>query len=172
MTPFIVPGWTGLLIEANSRSFASLLNLKRNAWSSNLCLSPTKQAQNIVFYGAHDKNKDASSGLIPRKDSNTIPIRVNCVPLYSFLLAVNVTTVDYLSLDVEGSELDILKTIPFEKVLIKVVRLEITSIPGGMEALQPFMQSKGYAFFTYSPDPQGPRRYDAIFLHSSVQIQK
>ena len=30
------------------------------------------------------------------------------------------TTVDYFSLDIEGNELDVLKTIPFEKYNIKV----------------------------------------------------
>ena len=32
------------------------------------------------------------------------------------LLALNQTHVDYFSLDVEGFELDVLKTIPFDKV--------------------------------------------------------
>jgi hypothetical protein len=47
-------------------------------------------------------------------------VDVQCFPLYSYLLALNRTTVDYLSLDVEGSELEILKTVPFEKLDIRV----------------------------------------------------
>ena len=45
---------------------------------------------------------------------------VQCLPLYSILLALNTTTVDYFSLDVEGAELGVLKTIPWDKVNIKV----------------------------------------------------
>ena len=45
---------------------------------------------------------------------------VQCFPLYSYLLALNRTKVDYFSLDVEGSELDVLRTIPFEKLDIRV----------------------------------------------------
>jgi len=45
---------------------------------------------------------------------------VECFPLYSLLAAINVTTVDYLSLDVEGVEYKILKSIPFDKLTIKV----------------------------------------------------
>jgi len=45
---------------------------------------------------------------------------VECFPLFSLLTALNVTEVDYLSLDVQGPELKILKTIPYEKVNIKV----------------------------------------------------
>lgn len=47
-------------------------------------------------------------------------LEVQCFPLYSYLLALNVTTVDYFSLDVEGAEFSVLKTIPWEKVDIKV----------------------------------------------------
>ena len=47
-------------------------------------------------------------------------MNVTCVPLYSILLAFNNPTIDYFSLDVEGSELAILKTIPFDKVDIRV----------------------------------------------------
>ena len=53
-------------------------------------------------------------------------IQILCFPLYSILLALENPTVHYLSLDVEGSEFPILKTIPFDKVDIKVIgRLNI-----------------------------------------------
>jgi hypothetical protein len=45
---------------------------------------------------------------------------VQCFPLYSILLAVGRTHVDYFGLDVEGSEYKILETIPWHKVNIKV----------------------------------------------------
>ena len=47
-------------------------------------------------------------------------VNVTCLPLYSILLALDNPTIDYFSLDIEGSELDVLKTIPFDKVDIKV----------------------------------------------------
>lgn len=48
-------------------------------------------------------------------------VNVQCLPVYSILLAVNRTTVDVFSLDIEGNELDVLQTIPFDKVDIKVL---------------------------------------------------
>ena len=48
---------------------------------------------------------------------------VQCFPLYSILLAVNRTTVDYLSLDVEGHEMQIIKTIPWHKINVTVCRI-------------------------------------------------
>ena len=45
---------------------------------------------------------------------------VQCFPLYSLLLAVGQTRIDYFSVDVEGSEKDVLTSIPWHKVHIKV----------------------------------------------------
>jgi hypothetical protein len=47
-------------------------------------------------------------------------VDVQCLPLWTYMLALNQTTIDYFSLDVEGNELDVLKTIPFDKLDIKV----------------------------------------------------
>ena len=41
---------------------------------------------------------------------------VECYPLYSLLLAMDLNTVDFLSLDIEGAELAVLRTVPWDKV--------------------------------------------------------
>ena len=48
-----------------------------------------------------------------------------CTPLID-LLPSNVDTIDYLSLDTEGSELAILKTIPFGKLKINVISVDVS----------------------------------------------
>jgi hypothetical protein len=48
-------------------------------------------------------------------------VNIQCFPLYSILLAVGNTQVDYFSVDVEGSELQVLTSIPWHKVNIKVL---------------------------------------------------
>lgn len=58
-----------------------------------------------------------SDDFVKNKSSN---VNVQCFPLYTYLLALNITVIDYFSLDVEGSELNVLKTIPFDKINIKV----------------------------------------------------
>ena len=44
-----------------------------------------------------------------------------CLPLHSILLSIGNPIVDYFSLDVEGSEMGILRAIPWDKVQIKVL---------------------------------------------------
>ena len=51
-------------------------------------------------------------------------ITAQCFTLHSLLLAVDQTEVDYFSLDIEGPELEILQTILFDKIKIKVFSVE------------------------------------------------
>lgn len=51
---------------------------------------------------------------------------VQCIPLHLLLDAIGVTTVDYFCLDVEGSELNVLRTIPFDQMHIKVFMMTIS----------------------------------------------
>ena len=53
-------------------------------------------------------------------ESNAKIIKAVCLPIYTILSAVGNPVVDFFSLDVEGAELEILKTIPWDKVHIKV----------------------------------------------------
>jgi len=56
--------------------------------------------------------------------------------------AINRTEIDYFSLDVEGMELDILKTIPFERVHIKLISVEVRA--GQDEEIRRFLEPLGY----------------------------
>ena len=92
-------------------------------------------------------------GRMVHKDSlewlqkNKLPehkIQVQFVPLYSLLLALNQTKIDLLSLDIEGDELFVLQTIPFEKVDIRTTIVEYSHVPGGEERVESFLMGNGY----------------------------
>ena len=68
---------------------------------------------------------------------------VYCLPLYSLMLALNQRHIDYLSLDVEGLELSILQTIPFDKLDISVITVEYKHSSARQQYLD-YMESKGY----------------------------
>ena len=54
-------------------------------------------------------------------------IDVQCFPLYSILSTLEQTYVDYLSLNAEGDELAILKTIPWSNIVIRVTLISIST---------------------------------------------
>lgn len=67
-----------------------------------------------------------------------------CFPFLSIMRAINVTHVDYFSLDVEGLELDILRTIPFDLIDISVFTVEFVHGPDKGKGYIDFMEKNGY----------------------------
>ena len=72
-------------------------------------------------------------------------IQVQCFPLYSLLLALNQTRVDFLSLDVEGDEEKVLRTIPYKKVNIRMMTVEFVHGAGGADNIRNLMGQNGYS---------------------------
>ena len=70
--------------------------------------------------------------------------QVYCYPFFTMMLALGQTHIDYFSLDVEGFELEILKTIPFDKLDISVLTVEHKHGKGGEKAYVEFMEKQGY----------------------------
>ena len=68
--------------------------------------------------------------------------------MFSYFIFPGNPTIDYLSLDIEGAEFAVLKTIDFEKVDIKVISLENFMIgkifEGEGTTIRYFLSGKGY----------------------------
>lgn len=53
---------------------------------------------------------------------------------------------EFFSLDVEGAELQVLKTIPFDKISITIIVAEFKHIQnGGEHKLKRYLENKGYS---------------------------
>jgi len=103
------------LVEAEANNFELAVQKKRNAFLVPACLSlSTKPKMSSFKFGYK------AFASIDTSNALNDTVQVQCLPLYSILLALNRTTVDLFSLDIEGHELSVLKTIPYDKVDIKV----------------------------------------------------
>jgi len=82
---------------------------------------------------------------------------------------MNVTKIDYFSLDVEGAELGVLETVPFDKLHIKVLSVEFLHAPNGKDGLRRLMTSKGYSVFG---EVRAWKNFanDFIFVHNSMNL--
>jgi Methyltransferase FkbM domain len=91
----------------------------------------------------------------PRPLSYRSNREVPCFPLESLLLALNRTRIDYLSLDVEGLELDVLETIPWTRFDIRTMSVEHKHVPRGKQAIHDYMIRQGYQLVVdlHSLDP-------------------
>merc|ERR1719245_2144987 len=78
-------------------------------------------------------------------------VRIQCFPVYTVLLALGNPTVHYFSLDIEGAELQVLRTIPFDKVDIKILDIEMNHVgqifEGSATDLRRHLEKSGYEAF-------------------------
>jgi len=138
--------WSGLLIEPNPSVFKRLNSKNRRATLLNSCLSTSPKPENITFI--HNEEMGGRKDLLPWGFQSKPSSTAVCFPIFSVLEALGNPTIDYFSLDVEGSEYGVLKSIPWEKVNIKVWSIEYNPMVGpwlmSKRRIIKFMQSKGY----------------------------
>jgi hypothetical protein len=120
--------WDGLLIEGNPEFFRDILKRKRRAFMLNACLSPTWTPVMLNF--TMDDIGGGIADFIPpgqqrRRNSTMKPhVMVQCFPFYSILKALEVSHVNYFSLDIEGPEIAVLKSIPLNETIIDIISIE------------------------------------------------
>ena len=73
-----------------------------------------------------------------------------CFPLYSLLLALDSPTVTLLSLDIEGAEFEVFRSLPWDKVDIEVIVIELVHagevFEGSRLEIIKYLESKNYQY--------------------------
>lgn len=118
--------------------FKQLKKKNRNAWILPHCLSPFKYPTVVDFdamaeYGGiinHIDGVKKVPGDINLNNTFYKPtwrktFKIQCFPVYSVLRALGLPSVDYFSLDIEGAEYQVLKTIPFQDLDINLLGVEV-----------------------------------------------
>ena len=93
-------------------------------------------------------------------------IYVHCFPLMSILTALNIFHNDYLSLDVEGAEIDILKTVDWTRLTVDILTVEYRSNMQNLGKLKAVFNKTG-RYRMGGVLPVGERQnkaLDAIFI--------
>ena len=97
------------------------LSTHRKAWFTSHCLA-TSPHPHLANFSTSSSVPGGMAGIVEGDTAGTF--LVQCLPLYTLIAALPVTTVNYLSLDIEGAELEVLETIPWDKVDIEVMTVE------------------------------------------------
>jgi FkbM family methyltransferase len=174
--------WSGLLIEPNPVEFNKMVNHPRElSHKENCAISDVEQEITFLsiegpcnvlsgikeFYNAQHierinreldmyKNYPEGHELYSRKEE----IKMKAVKLQSLFDKYEIKKVDLISIDVEGAELQVLKSIDFDKTEIDVLLIENNY---GLEKETEFLVNKGYKLL-------GNIQWDSVFVKNNFTI--
>lgn len=145
-------GWRGVCIEPIPYKFSQL---KKNR--SSLCFDKaifSKSGEVVEFsvhkYGSHEN--DGLSGITEFLDKhrtqvlqNETRIQVQTLTLNDLLDEVQAPRfIEYLSLDTEGTELEILKSVDLDKYMFGIMTVEHNFIDSKRQEIKEYLESKNY----------------------------
>lgn len=141
-------GWHGICIEPVPEFFNELIK-NRNCFCINGCISNQSGTKLFMVVGM-------LSGLLDKYDERHLAridtevslynlekrlIQVNCYRFNDIMKRYGVKHIDYLSIDTEGGELEILKSINFNAITIDIISVENNYNDKNFEK---FLDTQGY----------------------------
>ena len=173
-------GWSGLLIEPNPVEFNKMEKLDRELSIKENCAISSDEGDinflsiegpcNVLsgileFYNEQhisrinrelDSYKSYEIGHELYSRSETI--KMKALRLETLFDKHNIKNIDLISIDVEGAELNVLKSINFDKVDISCFLIENNY---GLDKETEFLQEKGYKHY-------GNIEWDSVFIKNSI----
>ncbi len=152
-------GWTGICIEPLPERFAEL-QVCRSCICIQGCVADTDGVSQLLKVSSPYVNTEMLSGLQDKYDPRHFErmkievatyggsyeyIDVQCYKLNGLLEKNGITHVNFLSIDTEGGEFDILSSIDFSKYKIDVITVEDNY---GDSRFISFLEEKGYTLIT------------------------
>ena len=130
--------WSGVNIDLSKTSI-DLFNIARKK-DINLNLAVSDFNGETFYYENSPINQQNS---LIQTNENQKKVKVECFTLNSILKEKNIKSFDYLNVDVEGSELEVIKGIDLDKFRPSLISIENNDL-----TLEDYMQSKIYKLLT------------------------
>ena len=135
-------GWSGILVEANPAKMEILKQWRPKTLIYHAAAGDTNHMCRFL-----SKQNDELSGLVGESKTSSVAgdvvSDVPCIRLGDLFARHGIHKVNYLSIDTEGVELMVLRTINFDEVDIDVIGVENN---GHQALISAFLTSKGYTF--------------------------
>ena len=135
-------GWTGLCIDADPRNVEKLQNKRKIGIGAMVSNKEGKQR----FYMA--KSTPDISGIIRTKDNDVFHADLDPIKLEQILTDYKIEEIDLLSIDTEGSEVDVFESMNWQKHKPKILVIEALTQRKFNKKIQPYFESRGYQMVT------------------------
>ena len=148
--------WKGICIEPGTEEFSKLNELRKSI-NINACVSNYDGESEFTYIEGYSNMLSGLSETYNSSHQNRINNEVNNyggkvnkieMPVYklqTILDKYGMHEIDYCSIDTEGSEFNIIKSIDFEKTNIKIFSIENNY---GETDISSFLETKGYTLYT------------------------
>lgn len=175
--------WTGLNVEPIPNVYEKLKNNRPKCINLNVAISNSNNV--MKDFMINTGHTEMLSGLVENYDKrhlvrinnealkhscNMSVVKVITRTLESVFLENNITNVNFLSIDTEGSEFDVIKSINFNKVFIDVICFE-NNYDDTFEPIVEYLENKGYFLFKLHADIYMIHK-DSKFLTSEIELYK
>mmetsp|Transcript_123399 Transcript_123399/g.240119 ORF Transcript_123399/g.240119 Transcript_123399/m.240119 type:complete len:303 (-) Transcript_123399:75-983(-) len=135
--------WAGLLVEPAPSNFAMLQKKHRRSHLFNGALSLSGEIETAQFQDLDCDGWGNECGSVKQKqNANTYPVL--CVPLHQLLARIGVHTVDFWSLDIEGSEGAVLLATDFKNIEVGVLLIEMNKNDDNNKTIEGVMAKNGF----------------------------
>jgi len=154
--------WKGICIEPLPDKFIELKNNRPNS----ICIDKAiyNETGLILDFSVHE----LGSGITDNIDcylhnKNSPQIKVETSLLNDILIQCNAPLfIEYLSIDTEGTEYEILKTIDYNKYIFGIIHIEHNYIEPKRKMIKDLLLSNGYIYL-------GENQWDDEYIHSSLK---
>jgi FkbM family methyltransferase len=158
--------WRGICVEPVSSNYDKLLMNRPNSICSN---SAIYSISNLILDFDIANNYDLLSGISSHIDSHKETVDANKTTIHVKTLSLNdlldnnnaPTFIEYLSLDTEGSEYEILKTFNFDTYIFGLIDVEHNFIEPRRTHIKDLLLANGYIYI-------GENKWDDMYKHNSV----
>jgi FkbM family methyltransferase len=156
-------GWNGINIEANSDVFNLLIKNRPNNININVAVCNENGSTEFIKNTGYTemisgiKNNYDNRHLQRLNDENikynstTEIININTKRLENIFDENNINNINYLSIDVEGAEFEVIKSINFDKVFIDVIEFE-NNYDDTSKPIIEFLESKDFIIYDKQKD--------------------
>ena len=120
-------GWTSILVEGNPLSFQNLTKCRPNAHTFQNIISKKRTEVNFVAFDDplwHTLSRVGRLNFNAAQDEHQKVFRVKSRTFDEIFEEIGLREFEFISVDVEGNEYEVLETIDFNKTIVKVVLSE------------------------------------------------
>ena len=156
-------GWTGILVEPNKSLYNSCINLRRCITINQLVLGQNHSSMKFFEKRVGEFSHSEGFGDITASEIEST-YEVSAIRFEEIFkgLAI-VPNIDFLSIDTEGSEVEILKSIDFLRFKPKIICIEHNYVKNNRIFFKKFLKSKGYTLI-YT----GLSQWDSWFISKNL----